>query len=153
MSDFKTGGVPAPDYDSDDINYVYKKSEFTEDIFVYGDVYGQSFNNVEMSVVGSTLTFTVAGIGSTSLILSWVVDKYYTYAIIRIMYYQDMDDFVFEVVVDICARTFKLKSDNGNDKIIACDNTDEFMRVLDVCDKMLEPRMIVYADLALTSDK
>ena len=82
-----------------------------------------------------------------------VVDKYYTYAIIRIMYYQDMDDFVFEVVVDICARTFKLKSDNGNDKIIACDNTDEFMRVLDVCDKMLEPHMIVYADLALTSDK
>ena len=35
MSDFKTGGVPAPDYDSDDINYVYKKSEFTEDIFEY----------------------------------------------------------------------------------------------------------------------
>ena len=41
MSDFKTGGVPAPDYDSDDINYVYKKSEFSEDDFVYGDVYGQ----------------------------------------------------------------------------------------------------------------
>ena len=64
-----------------------------------------------------------------------------------------MDYFVFEVVVDICAKTFKLKSDNGNDKIIACDDTDEFLRVLDVCDKMLEPEMIVYADLALTSDK
>ena len=69
------------------------------------------------------------------------------------MYYQDMDDFVFEVVVDICSRTFKLKSDNGDNKIIACDSTDEFMRVLDVCDKMLEPHMIVYADLAITSDK
>ena len=64
-----------------------------------------------------------------------------------------MDDFVFEVVVDICARTFMLKSDGGDNKIIACDNTDEFMRVLDVCDKMLEPEMIVYAVLALTSDK
>ena len=64
-----------------------------------------------------------------------------------------MDDFVFEVVVDICSRTFMLKSDGGDNKIIACDNTDEFMRVLDVCDKMLEPEMIVYADLALTSDK
>jgi len=81
------------------------------------------------------------------------VDKYYTYAIITVMYYQGMDDFVFEVVVDICAKTFKLKSDNGNDKIIACENTEEFMRVLDVCDKMLEPEMIVYAELALTSDK
>ena len=50
------------------------------------------------------------------------------------MYYQGMDDFVFEVVVDICSRTFKLKSDDGNNKIIACDDTDEFMRVLEVCD-------------------
>ena len=81
------------------------------------------------------------------------VDKYYTYAIIRVMYYQGMDDFVFEVVVDICAKTFKLKSDTGDDKIIACENTEEFMRVLDVCDKMLEPEMIVYAELAITSDK
>ena len=56
-------------------------------------------------------------------------------------------------LVDICAKTFKLKSDNGDDKVIACENTEEFMRVLDVCDKMLEPEMIVYAELALTSDK
>ena len=85
--------------------------------------------------------------------ISSEVDKYYTYAIITVMYYQGMDDFVFEVVVDICARTFKLKSDNGDDKVIACENTEEFMRVLDVCDKMLEPEMIIYAELALTSDK
>ena len=64
-----------------------------------------------------------------------------------------MEDFVYECIVDICARTFKLKSSDGDNKIIACDNTDEFMRVLDVCDKMLEPHMIVYADLAITSDK
>ena len=64
-----------------------------------------------------------------------------------------MDDFVFEVVVDICARTFMLKSDGGDNKIIACDNTDEFMRVLEVCDQMLEPYMIKYAELALTTDK
>ena len=85
--------------------------------------------------------------------ISSEVDKYYTYAIITVMYYQGMDDFVFEVIVDICAKTFKLKSDNGDDKIIACENTEEFMRVLDVCDKMLEPENIVYAELALTSDK
>ena len=70
MSDFKTGGVPTPDYDSDDINFVSQKSEFTEDVFIYSDVYAQSVNKVEISVVGSTLTFTVAGIGSTSLTLS-----------------------------------------------------------------------------------
>ena len=64
-----------------------------------------------------------------------------------------MDDFVFEVVVDICSKTFKLKSDKGDDKIIACEDSEEFMRVLEVCDQMLEPHMIKYAELALTSDK
>ena len=64
-----------------------------------------------------------------------------------------MDDLIFEVVVDICARTFKLKSDKGENKIIACVNTDEFMRVLEVCDQMLEPCMVVYKELALTTDK
>ena len=64
-----------------------------------------------------------------------------------------MEDFVFEVVVDICARTFKLKSETGDDKIIACEDSDEFMRVLEVCDQMLEPHMIKYAELTLTTDK
>ena len=64
-----------------------------------------------------------------------------------------MDVLIFEVVVDICARTFKLKSEDGDHKVIACENSDEFMRVLEVCDQMLEPQMIVYADLALTTDK
>ena len=64
-----------------------------------------------------------------------------------------MDEFIYEVEVDICARTFKLKSDKGDQKIIACENTDEFMRVLEVCDQMIDPQMIVYADLALTTDK
>ena len=77
MSDFKTGGVPTPDYDSEDINFVNQKTEFTEDVFVYGDAYAQSFNGVEISVVGSTLIFTVAGIGSTSLILSWLILSVY----------------------------------------------------------------------------
>ena len=70
MSDFKEGGVPTPDYDTEDINYISQKTEFTEDVFIYGNAYSQSYNGVEISVVGSTLTFTVAGIGSTSLTLS-----------------------------------------------------------------------------------
>ena len=44
-----------------------------------------------------------------------------------------MDDFIFEVVVDICARTFKLKSEDGDHKIIACENIDEFMSKSNIC--------------------
>ena len=64
-----------------------------------------------------------------------------------------MEDLLLEVVVDICAKTFKLKSDKGENRIIACEDTDQFMRVLDVCDKMLGPNMITYKDLAMTTDK
>ena len=70
MADYKNGGVPTPDYDSDDINYIDQKTEITEHLSVYGNSYAQTFNGVEISVVGSTLTFTVAGIGSTNLTLS-----------------------------------------------------------------------------------
>jgi len=70
MTDFKNGGVPYPDYEKDDVTIFNDITEFTDDVFVYGDTFAQSFNGVEISVVGSTLTFTVAGIGSTSLTLS-----------------------------------------------------------------------------------
>ena len=45
MSDFKSGGVPTPDYDSGNVNYINDITEFTEDVFVYGNVYAQSFNS------------------------------------------------------------------------------------------------------------
>ena len=70
MTDYKNGGVPNPDYEKDDVTIFNDITEFTDNVFVYGDAYAQSFNGVEISVVGSTLTFTVAGIGSTSLTLS-----------------------------------------------------------------------------------
>ena len=70
MSDFKGGGINTTDYDSYNTKYITQKTEFTNDVFVYGDAYSQSFNGVEISEVGSTLTFTVAVIGSTSLTLS-----------------------------------------------------------------------------------
>ena len=80
-----------------------------------------------------------------------LIDIFHTYAII--VKNVPMDEFIYEVEVDICARTFKLKSDKGDHKIVACENYDEFMRVLEVCDQMLEPCMIVYKELALTTDK
>ena len=150
MSDFKTGGVPIPNFDEEEVTFFNGKTEFTDDVFVYGDRYSQSFNIVEISVFGSTLTFTVAGIGSTSLTLSW---RFLYICYNKKKNYSHMEDFVYEVIVDICAKTFKLKSSDGNNKIIACEDSLEFMRVLEVCDQMLEPHMIKYAELALTTDK
>ena len=53
MTDFKLGGVPNPDYDSEDINYIYQKTEFTDDVFVYGKLYAE--------LGGDLQTFSTAG--------------------------------------------------------------------------------------------
>ena len=54
MTYFKTGGVPNPDYDSEDINYVQQKTEFTSDVFVYGNLYA--------ALGGDVQTFSTNGV-------------------------------------------------------------------------------------------
>ena len=54
MTDFKSSGVPTPDYDSDDINYIFKKTEFSEDVFVYGKLYADLGGDVQ--------SFSTAGV-------------------------------------------------------------------------------------------
>ena len=54
MTDFKSGGIPTPDYDSDDVNYVSEKTEFTNDVFVYGKLYADLGGDVQ--------TFSTAGV-------------------------------------------------------------------------------------------
>ena len=54
MTDFKKGGVPSPDYDSEDINYVNQKTEFSNDVFIYGKLYAEFGGNVQ--------SFSTAGV-------------------------------------------------------------------------------------------
>ena len=63
MSDFKMGGVPTPDYDADDINFVSQKSEFTEDVFIYSDVfvYGKLYADIDLVNVSVTGITTFSG--------------------------------------------------------------------------------------------
>ncbi len=39
MTDFKTGSIPTPDIESEDINFISQKTEFYDDVFVYGKLY------------------------------------------------------------------------------------------------------------------
>ena len=54
MSDFKTGGVPAPDYDKDDVTIFNDITEFTNDVYVYGKLYAEFGGDVQ--------TFSTAGV-------------------------------------------------------------------------------------------
>jgi len=80
------------------------------------------------------------------------IDFFHTYDIIGYSY-TDMDDFVLTVEIDMCSRTFSLLSENGDKRLIKCDTTDEFMRVLRVCDQLLPPESIIYKELVTQKDK
>ena len=64
-----------------------------------------------------------------------------------------MDDFILTVEIDLCSRTFSLLNESGETRIIKCETTDEFMRVLRVCDQLLPPESIIYKELATQKDK
>ena len=55
-----------------------------------------------------------------------------------------LDDSVVGVVVDICARSFLVLSAEGREKKLTCEDTDQFMRVLKVCNDTLPIELIKY---------
>ncbi len=54
------------------------------------------------------------------------------------------DDSVVGVIVDICTRSFLVLSDKGQERKVTCDNSDQFMRVLKVCNDTLPVELIKY---------
>ena len=62
---------------------------------------------------------------------------------------QRTEEYVESIVIDICSRSFLLISDQGDEKIVECDTTDEFMSVLDVVTANLNDDQIEYAGLAV----
>lgn len=61
-----------------------------------------------------------------------------------------VEETVEGIVVDICSRSFLLVSDQGSQRKIDCDNQEEFLSILRVCDASLNPEQIVYAEIAIT---
>ena len=55
-----------------------------------------------------------------------------------------LDESVVGVIVDICARSFLVLSDEGRKKKVTCDNADQFMRILKVCIDTLPIELIKY---------
>ena len=60
-----------------------------------------------------------------------------------------MDDgFVNRTIIDVCRRSFLIISDDGEEKLVQCETPEQFMDVMEVVDKLLEPERIVYADIS-----
>ena len=62
-------------------------------------------------------------------------------------FYADEDDeYRTRVVIDTCARTFYMYSNEGGKRSIRCDSVDEFMTVLELVRTVVDKDIIAYSD-------
>lgn len=62
------------------------------------------------------------------------------------MIVDDGDEYLTRCVVDPSTRTFLIYSNMGNEKVIDCANSDEFLNVLSFVRSVLGSDTLVYAD-------
>ena len=61
------------------------------------------------------------------------------------------DEFLTRVVIDTCSRTFRLYSNEGETKIVECNNMKEFMNVLTLVRGVVDEDVIAYSEVKLTT--
>jgi len=54
------------------------------------------------------------------------------------------NDVLNKVVVDLEKRKFYLYSDEGNERVVECETSEEFMNVLKLCREMLDENTLKY---------
>ena len=54
MTDFREGGIPIPNFEEEEVTFFNGKTEFTDDVFVYGKLYAEFGGDVQ--------TFSTAGV-------------------------------------------------------------------------------------------
>ena len=59
------------------------------------------------------------------------------------------DDVVNRTIVDVCNRSFLIISDEGEERKVVCETTEQFMDVMKVVTDLLEPERIKYSDLSI----
>ena len=54
------------------------------------------------------------------------------------------EEYLTRVVVDTCARTFRLYSNEGDERVVNCEHADEFVNLLDLIRKMVDDDIVAY---------
>ena len=60
-----------------------------------------------------------------------------------------MDDIVNRTIIDVCTTSFLIISDGGEERMITCETTEQFMDVMEVVNKLLDPERIEYSNLSV----
>ena len=64
---------------------------------------------------------------------------------------QDDDEYLTRVVIDTCARTFRLYSNEGDERKVDCDSMEEFMNVLELVRKVVDEDIVAYVGPLISS--
>ena len=62
------------------------------------------------------------------------------------------DEFLENITIDVCRRTFMLHSDDGLKRKVKCDTRQQFMDVLQLINNSADPRIVEYVDISTTED-
>ena len=57
------------------------------------------------------------------------------------------DEHLTRVVIDTCSRTFRLYSNEGGEKIVECDNMEEYMNVLELVRAVVDEDVVAYSEV------
>ena len=61
------------------------------------------------------------------------------------------DEHLIRVVVDTCSRTFRLFSNEGGEKVVECDNYEEFMNVLTLVRAVVSDDILAYTEARVST--
>ena len=62
------------------------------------------------------------------------------------------DETVQDIIIDVCKRRITLISSEGETRFVKCENTEQFMSVMEVIKDHADPEMITYVEPKLTTD-
>ena len=62
------------------------------------------------------------------------------------------DETVQDIIVDVCKRRITLISNEGETRFVKCEDTEQFMGVMDVIKEHADPEIITYVEPKLTTD-
>ena len=62
------------------------------------------------------------------------------------------NEYLENITIDVCKKTFFLLSDDGSKRKVKCDTTKQFMEVLDLVLKKADPDIVEYADISIKED-
>ena len=64
----------------------------------------------------------------------------------------DAEESVQDIIVDVCKKRITLISTEGETRFVKCENTEQFMGVMDVIKDHADPEIITYVEPKLTTD-